>query len=83
MNERIGNIDGGAITPEAQGEFLCKKGHLIGIIGEEHNFIKVFTYNGFGFKVFYANDHVVQVNKIGEDEAKVYVACSNVKFGEF
>lgn len=80
---RLGEISNGAVTPESQGEYLCKNGHLLGIVGEEHNYIKVFTYNGFGYKVFYANDHVVQVNKIGEEEAKIYLACSNLKFGEF
>ena len=79
----FGEVNGGCVTPEAQGEYLSKHGHLLGIIGEEHNFIKVYTFNGSGFKVFYANDHVVQVDKIGEDEAKIYLACSNVKFGEF
>ena len=79
----FGIVDGGAVTPESQGEFLKKNGHLLGIVGEEPNYIKVYTYNGFGFKVFYANNHVVQVNKIGEEEAKVYLACSNIKFGEF
>ena len=80
---RLGEISNGVVTPEAQGEYLCKNGHLLGIVGEEHNYIKVFTFNGFGYKVFYANDHVVQVNKIGEEEAKIYLACSNLKFGEF
>jgi hypothetical protein len=80
---RFGNVDGGAVTPESQGEYLSKHGHLLGIIGESPNFIKVYTYEGFGYKVCYANDHVIQVIKIGEEEAKVYVACSNVKFGEF
>lgn len=80
---RLGDVNGGTVTPEAQGEFLKKKGHLLGIVGEEPNYIKVYTYNGFGFKVFYANNHVIQVNKIGEEEAKIYLACSNIKFGEF
>ena len=83
MKTKIGNVDGGVVTPEAQGEFLCKHGHLLGIVGDGPNRIKVFTYNGFGYKVFYANDHVVQVDKIGEEEAKIYLACSNIKFGEF
>ena len=80
---RLGEINNGVVTPEAQGEFLSKKGHLLGIIGEENNFVKVYTYEGYGFKVYYANKHVVQVDKIGEEEAKIYLACSNVKFGEF
>lgn len=80
---RLGEISNGAVTPEAQGEFLSKKGHLLGIIGEENNYIKVYTYQGYGFKVYYANKHVVQVDKIGEEEAKIYLACSSVKFGEF
>ena len=83
MNDKIGNVDGGVVTLEAQEEFLCKHGHLLGIIGDRPNRIKVFTYNNFGYKVFYANDHVVQIDKIGIDEAKIYLACSNVKFGEF
>ena len=83
MNDRFGNVDNGCVTPEAQGEYLSKNGHLIGIIGESPNFIKVYTFNGAGYKVCYANDHVIQVIKLGEDEAKVYVACSTIKFGEF
>lgn len=80
---RLGEISNGSVTPEAQGEYLKKHAHLIGVVGEEHNYVQVYTYEGFGFKVYYANDHVVQVDKIGEEEAKIYLACSNVKFGEF
>jgi hypothetical protein len=80
---RLGEISNGSVTPEAQGEYLRKHAHLIGVVGEEHNYVQVYTYEGFGFKVYYANDHVVQVDKIGEEEAKIYLACSNVKFGEF
>lgn len=80
---RLGEISNGSVTPEAQGEYLKKNGHLLGIVGEEPNYVKVYTYEGFGFKVYYVNEHVVQVDKIGEEEAKIYLACSNVKFGEF
>ena len=36
---RLGEISNGSVTPEAQGEYLKKHAHLIGVVGEEHNYV--------------------------------------------
>lgn len=69
----------GCITPEMHAEFLSKNGHLEGIVDN----VKYFTFNGYGFKVIYANRQAVQVNKIPAEDIKTILSCKNLKFGGF
>lgn len=81
----IGNRENGAVTPEAQAEYLARHGHLEGIVRMTslNGVSKYYTYNGNGFRVMVIDDKVVHVNKMSEDEVKRVVSCSKIKFGGF
>lgn len=90
-------IDNGAVTPKAQGEFLKRYAHFEGIDDGEMS-IKYYTLDlsdgvpvsknlrdklPAGFKVYEHNGEVVQVQRIGFDEAKTLAECTKLKFGGF
>ncbi len=79
----IGNRDNGAVTPEAQAEYLARHGHLELIRHMGATQERYFTFAGQGFKVVCVSGKVAQVIKMSERDVKMIVECSKLKFGGF
>ena len=73
----------GYVTPEQQGNFLRKYGHLEVILKDAMVTSKYYIYEGVGFKVMCVDDKIVQINRMDADEVKRIASCSKVKFGDF
>ena len=79
----IGNRDNGAVTPEAQAEYLARHGHLELIRHMGATQERYFTFSGQGFKVVCVAGKVAQVIKMPEKDVKMIARCKNIKFGGF
>ena len=88
---KMNKVDGGAITPEMQAEFLAKYAHLIGIVGNDKYYVydtpalsKTIEWTlDKAFKVITIDGKAVQVVTMSKKEAETMVKCSNLKFGDF
>lgn len=85
---RHGQIDGGAVTPEMQAQWLAKWAHLIGQVDGD----KYYVYDSepvanelkdVAFRVIFADGKPVQVMKMEKKAAETIVGNANLKFGDF